>query len=65
VRMALRPDSAETLRARLEQFGASPYLGYTRGERDPRFAVLEDSLASFLTARARRHAASTIPVVNE
>jgi hypothetical protein len=65
VRMALAPDSAETLRTRLQQFGSSPYLGYTRGERDPRFAVLEDSLASFLTARARRHAASTVPVVNE
>jgi len=65
VRMALAPDSAETLRARLQQFGSSPYLGYTRGERDPRFVVLEDSLASFVTARARRHAASTVPVVNE
>lgn len=65
VRMALAPDSAETLRVRLQQFGSSPYLGFTRGERDPRFAVLEDSLASFLTARARRHALSTVPVVNE
>lgn len=65
VRMALAPDSAETLRTRLQQFAGSPYLGFTRGDRDPRFAALEDSLASFVTARARRHAASALPVVNE
>jgi hypothetical protein len=64
-RMALAPDSAEQIRSRLATFEASPYLGFTRGERDPRFAALEDSLNQFLVARARRNAVSTVPVDNE
>jgi|CXWL01.1.fsa_nt_gi hypothetical protein len=57
-RMAVVPDSAETLRARLVTMTASPYLAFARGETDPRFAQLEDSLATFITARARRLAAA-------
>ena len=57
-RMAILPDSAETLRGRLVAMTASPYLAYARGENDPRFAQLEDSLATFITARARRLAAA-------
>lgn len=53
-RMAILPDSAETLRGRLVAMTASPYLAFARGESDPRFAQLEDSLAAFITARARR-----------
>lgn len=65
VRMALTPDSADALRERLRAQGASPYLGFSRGERDPRFAQLEDSLSAFLGERARRRAAAAVPVVNE
>lgn len=57
-RMAILPDSAETLRGRLIAMTSSPYLAYARGENDPRFAQLEDSLAAFITARARRLAAA-------
>ncbi len=57
-RMASLSDSAETLRGRLLTMTTSPYLAFARGENDPRFAPLEDSLSTFITARARRLAAA-------
>ena len=53
-RMAIVPDSAESLRVRLVAMTTSPYLAFARGENDPRFVQLEDSLGGFITARARR-----------
>ncbi|MBL0177842.1 MAG: hypothetical protein IPP98_01785 [Gemmatimonadetes bacterium] len=57
-RMAIVPDSTEALRGRLVAMTASPYLAFARGENDPRFVQLEDSLGDFITARARRLAAA-------
>ncbi len=65
VRMALTPDSADALRQRLRERDSSPYLGFSRGELDPRFAQLEDSLSAFLGERVRRRAAASVPVINE
>lgn len=64
VRMALTPDSADALRQRLRAQNGSPYLGFSSGERDPRFAQLEDSLSAYLGERGRRRAAASLPVVN-
>jgi hypothetical protein len=61
-RMTIVADSAEALRGRLLAIAGSPYLAYARGESDPRFALLEDSLANFIAARARRLAAAAAAV---
>ncbi len=51
IRMALEPDSADALRARLGQRTDSPYLAHLRGEEGARFAVLEDSLSFYFDDR--------------
>lgn len=64
-RMALLPDSAEALRARLARYADSPYLAFTRGEDDPRLVALEDALRRFLDERATRRRIAAEPVDRE
>ncbi len=63
-RIALEPDSAEAIRARLAAITDSPYLAFLQGQEGQRFTALEDSLRFYLDDRMAAVIAGSGPDAN-